>query len=215
MPHVVSVRSQIRFAALKELTTQNAAGPAVKRFPLTHVPLPMSRLYAFIVFYPTLWYNMLMGRVLGIWNWWDRVDEQLIIGAMPLRRDAQPLYDEGVRGIVNTCEEYAGPVECYEDLGINQHRMPTVDFTPPTLEAVRGAVDYIEQQRQQGNTVYVHCKAGRARSATVVICWLIQSQGMTPEQAQQHLQGIRRQTLRTVYQREVVQEFYAGLTPLT
>ena len=51
-------------------------------------------------------------------------------------------------------------------------------------------------------------KAGRGRSATVVMCWLLDNTDMTPEEAQKHMQQIRPHVLKSVYQRDVVQEFY-------
>ena len=40
-------------------------------------------------------------------------------------------------------------------------------------------------------SVYVHCKAGRTRSATVVAAYLIEEAGMTPTEAADHLTAIR------------------------
>ena len=108
-------------------------------------------------------------RVLGGIELWIEIDQQ---NAFPFASTVPELAAEGVRAVVNTCEEYAGPTEAYEQAQIEQLRIPTVDFTPPTLEMVEQAVEFIKQQIAQGHTVYVHCKAGRGRSATVVACWL-------------------------------------------
>ena len=169
----------------------------------------MSRLFAHLAFYPSLLWNMFNGRWIGRWNWWDEVDPGLIVGAFPFRSDAQRMHDAGIRAVVNTCEEYAGPQQEYARLGIDQFRMPTVDFTPPQLADIEQALEYIEQQRAAGHTVYIHCKAGRGRSATVAMCWLIRKYGMTPDEAQQHLQSHRQQVLKSLSRRQVVQDFYA------
>jgi len=70
----------------------------------------MKWLAARIAFLPTLAWNMLLGRVLRLRYWWDAIDESVIVGAFPFTVDAARLADEGVGGVVNTCEEYAGPV---------------------------------------------------------------------------------------------------------
>ena len=58
--------------------------------------------------------------------------------------------------------------------GIEQLRLPTVDFTAtPTQCDIDKAVGFILGHRLKQNSVYVHCKAGRTRSATVVACYLV------------------------------------------
>ena len=112
-----------------------------------------------------------------------------------MKRHVKPLHDEGIRAVVNTCNEYSGPIEHYDEHGIAQLH-------------VQQAVQYINAQINDGKGVYVHCKAGRGRSATVVMCWLLDNTDMSPQEAQQHMQQIRPHVLKTVYQRDVVQEFY-------
>ncbi len=171
----------------------------------------LQRLKANLVFVPTLLWNMLLGRWLKVRRWWDRIDDTVIIGALPLAADVRQLAELGVTAVVNTCAEYEGPMEEYEKFGITQFRMPTVDFTHPRLEDVRRAVGFIAQQTADGSTTYVHCKAGRARSATVVMCWLMQSKGMTPEQAQKLLLEKRPHINRHLASRPVVRQFYQQL----
>ena len=169
----------------------------------------MKRLVARSLFIPTLLWNMLLGRLLGVRRWWDEVDEHVILGAFPFARDASRLQGLGVRAVVNTCEEYAGPQTAYQEAGIEQLRIPTIDFTPPSLEDVEKAVQFMDEQIAQGKKVYVHCKAGRGRSATVVLCWLVANRQMTPEAAHAHLLSARPHVNRGIAQREVVQQFAA------
>jgi atypical dual specificity phosphatase len=68
-------------------------------------------------------------------------------------------------------------------------------------------VEYIQAKVLAGGKVYVHCKAGRARSATVVICWLVKYRGMTLNQAQQHLLRCRPHVNATLPKRPVVREY--------
>lgn len=165
------------------------------------------RLFSSCVFYPTHWYNILMSRVFSFRNWWDQVDEGLLLGARPSSKDAKLLSDLGVTGVVNTCDEYAGPVAAYQELGIEQLHIPTIDFTHPKLVDVEAAVDFISKQVDAGGIAYVHCKAGRARSATVAICWLMEYRKMAPEAAQLHLLQVRHQVNPRLLKRPVVQQF--------
>ncbi|MCA9106723.1 MAG: dual specificity protein phosphatase family protein [Planctomycetales bacterium] len=168
----------------------------------------MQRLRAQVLFVPTLGWNVLLGRMLKVRRWWDRIDDHVVIGAMPFPSDVARLHKEGVRGVVNTCEEYSGPSRLYHNLGMRQLRVQTVDFTHPSIEAVQQAVDFIAEHSERGESVYVHCKAGRARSATIVLCWLIQQHGLTPEQGQQLLLERRPHINRRLVERPVVREFY-------
>ena len=65
----------------------------------------MKRLVARLLFVPTLLWNMLLGRLLGLRRWWDAVDDHVILGAFPFARDARRLQALGVGAVVNTCEE--------------------------------------------------------------------------------------------------------------
>lgn len=161
-----------------------------------------------LLFYPTLGWNMLWHRLVLRRAWWNRIDDRVILGALPLASMVDALAKEGVGGVVNTCREYEGPLKEYAAAGIEQLRLPTYDFTPPTLEHVREGVEFMQRQIAAGRTVYVHCKAGRARSATIVMCWLIAEKSMTPEQAQAHILERRPHAHKALHRRAVVQEFH-------
>ncbi|MGB7345796.1 MAG: phosphatidylglycerophosphatase and protein-tyrosine phosphatase 1 family protein [Pirellulaceae bacterium] len=167
----------------------------------------LERLYAQTVFYPTLGWNFLLGRILKVRHWWDRIDPHVIVGAYPFARDVPGLYEEGVRGIVNTCEEYAGPKSEYTQHGIEQLRIPTTDFTHPKLRDVQLAVEFVQRHVQKDASVYIHCKAGRARSATIAMCWLMKYRGMSMDEAQAALLKARPHVNPRLATRPVVQEF--------
>ena len=159
------------------------------------------------LFVPTFVWNYGMARVLHRRHWWDDVDEYVVLGALPLRRDVKKLAEIGVRGVINMCREYRGPVAEYSKYDIEQLWLPTVDFNPPKLEDVQRGVDFLEKKTDLRQKVYVHCKAGRARSATIVICWLVRCRGMTPEAAQQHLLQCRPHVNPSLLNRQVVREY--------
>jgi hypothetical protein len=135
------------------------------------------------------------------------------------------LYNQGVRGVVNTCDEYAGPVQTYARYGIEQLRYRLLLFLLSAVCVCGGAcavaADRVvplqrpdcgllpanpggreggpalhpqaHQQRRQRlwyippphfeasprpadgtSPRTVHCKAGRGRSTTIVLCYLIE-----------------------------------------
>lgn len=140
-------------------------------------------------------------------TWWDFIDDKVIVGARPFAQDVLVLHQAGVRAVVNTCHETAGPLDQYTQMGIEQLHIPTVDFTHPSLADVTAAVAFVDRHVQAGHVVYIHCKAGRARSATVAICWLIAHRGMTPDDAQALLLARRPHINPRVKSRPVVRQF--------
>ena len=53
-------------------------------------------------------------------GWWQEVDDGVYVGAVPLKclGHVRKLHALGVRGVINTMDEYAGPVDAYESFGI-------------------------------------------------------------------------------------------------
>ncbi|MFK7765749.1 MAG: dual specificity protein phosphatase family protein [Mariniblastus sp.] len=159
------------------------------------------------IFYPTLVWNMALGRWLKVRNWWDSIDTHVIVGAFPFARDVEKMADAGVGAVVNTCEEYEGPVKEYKKHDIEQFRMPTIDFTHPDFDDVCKAVEFVEANVAQQKTVYIHCKAGRARSATVAICWLMKAKQISSMEAQKWLLEKRPHINSRLSERPVVRQF--------
>ena len=56
---------------------------------------------------------------------------------------------------------------------MSQHIFPTLDFHPPTLENLREGLKIITAARSNKHTVYIHCKAGKGRSAVMTTCYLM------------------------------------------
>jgi len=77
-----------------------------------------------------------------------------------------------------------------------QHlRLPTVDFSNPQIENLFHGVEFLRTVRQENKTAYIHCKAGRQRSANLAACYLIDTYGMTPEEAARRIRSIRPSTI--------------------
>ncbi len=164
-------------------------------------------------FIPTLLWNIFLGRLLKVRHWWDALTEEpILLGALPFSRDVPQLQEEGVTGVINMCIEYPGPKSAYEKSGIEQLWLPTVDFTPPNIDDIRQAIKFIERHQKDGGKVYVHCKAGRGRSATVVLCWLMYRRGFTPEEAAVWLARQRPHINRDLAERVVVRDFQKTLS---
>lgn len=97
-------------------------------------------------------------------------------------QEIQQLERLGVRRILNTA------IECDDDeaLGLANRfdkylRLPMRDNVEEKniAQGVRDACDFLDDARLHDAPVYVHCKAGRSRSVTVVLAYLIHANAWT------------------------------------
>lgn len=121
------------------------------------------------------------------------------------------------------------PRQKWRALGIEFLQLPTTDiFEAPCQEKLRRGVDFMNEflpadQRyapvttadaphsdatRTPGTVYVHCKAGRTRSATLVGCYLMRKNNWTPEQAVRHMRDRRPHVLLHTKQWEALRLFH-------
>ena len=170
-------------------------------------PTPlMSRL----LFRPTLYWTLLKTRGLKTEEHWTAIDETLILGALPMKRELAEFETLGVGGVINMCAEWKGHTSRYAQCDIEQLHLPTPDYTSPDLNAVCTGVDFIARFADQGRRVYCHCKAGRGRSATIALAWLIHSKSLTSSIAEQQLIDLRPQVNSRLSERSAIQFFCIG-----
>ncbi|KAL9849129.1 phosphatidylglycerophosphatase and protein-tyrosine phosphatase 1 isoform 2-T2 [Geothlypis trichas] len=145
-----------------------------------------------LLFYPSLLYTVARARLPGSRRpWFHRIDEVVVLGALPLRGR--------IRGE-------------WEAMGVEQLRLSTVDLTGvPTLENLHKGVEFILRHRACGNSVYVHCKAGRSRSATMVAAYLIQLHHWSPQEAIEAIAKIRPHILIRHKQVQVLEKFHRNM----
>ncbi|XP_077444143.1 phosphatidylglycerophosphatase and protein-tyrosine phosphatase 1 [Stigmatopora argus] len=174
----------------------------------------MSGVLARLLFYPTLAYNVIMEKVSSR-RWFDRVDETVLLGALPFRSMTEQLVEgENVRGVITMNENYETKFFCnsaaeWRAVGVEQLRLSTVDITGvPSMENLHKGVEFAMQHRQNGKCVYVHCKAGRSRSATLAAAYLIRLHCWTPEEACQKLASVRPHILVHAGQLKMLRKFY-------
>jgi atypical dual specificity phosphatase len=110
----------------------------------------------------------------------------------------------GVSAVVNLCEEFPGHERELGALGMIQLCLPTLDYHAPAEESILTGIEFIQEHAGRGQKVYVHCKAGRGRSATLVLCYLMVTRRWTPEQAYRHIKTARPQVDGGLERREVV-----------
>lgn len=130
-----------------------------------------SKVVSKLFFLPTFPITILM----RVGNYWTTIDDTLYLGCAPMGLLGHPseLHKLGVRGVINMCYEYNGPKSYYSDLGIKQLHLPTVDHFEPTVSQMTEAIQFIKEYKKRGEKVYVHCKAGHGRAASIAMCWMM------------------------------------------
>jgi hypothetical protein len=88
----------------------------------------------------------------------------------------------GVQAVLNLCE-LEDPYQAE-----THHWEPIRDAEPaPGLDWLRKQVEFIESQRSEGRSVFVHCRNGVSRSGMVVTAYLMRREGWSRDEALKHL----------------------------
>ncbi|XP_068237635.1 phosphatidylglycerophosphatase and protein-tyrosine phosphatase 1 isoform X2 [Palaemon carinicauda] len=158
----------------------------------------MGKIFARVTFLPSLVFTVAMEKMTTR-RWYDPIDNRVILGALPFRSMTKQLVEkEGVRGVISMNEDYelkflSNMKEEWAAVGVKFLQLSTTDiFQAPSLDKLQQGVDFIKDFDSRGNgLVYVHCKAGRTRSTTLVACYLMAKNQWTPEAAIHHIKAAR------------------------
>lgn len=134
------------------------------------------RLRKHLLFEISLLYTIKTAR-----NWMDRVTDHIILSAIPLKNHEQFIKDANVKAVLTMLEDselHPGLVQPllkddYVKANIDHLQIPAPDYLGVALPQIIQGVEFLNQKIQNNETVLVHCKAGRGRSTTIVMCWLL------------------------------------------
>jgi len=140
-------------------------GPGVYRKHAGQIPLSARLVLAPILFaqYLSLLYYRRQCRP------WDVVAPGVWIGRQLNEREARRAREQGVTAVLDLTAEFS---ETAEFRSAMYKSLPILDLTAPTIAQLQSAVAFISQNAGRG-AVYVHCKVGYSRSATVVGAYLM------------------------------------------
>jgi protein-tyrosine phosphatase len=129
-------------------------------------------------------------------EWFDRygrgeVADGLVTGSYPCDAgDVARLAADGITRVVNLCEdaEYedgsrAEVEAALRDRGIEEQRFEVVDYGRLMPDALERSARRVAAWLDDGERVYVHCRAGWQRSAAVAAAALALRDGIEPDQA--------------------------------
>jgi len=157
-------------------------------------------------------------------SWYTKIDDQIYLGAIPLKNKGHLQELTQLAGknqqlaILSAVEPwelttdtiFSQPVtpEDWKKNFISQKTVPAIDFKSPTVEQIKQGVQFIKEQIKQGKKVYIHCKAGRGRSALMVACYYMDSKRWKPSQAIDFIKSKRPFVVITKQSKTRMEEYY-------
>ena len=110
------------------------------------------------------------------------IDDGIILGALPKTEEHINDLVKGkkVTGIItlNMDWELAVSTEQITKAGAEHLHLPTPDFSAVSQSDLTRGVQFMAKHISNDGVVYVHCNAGKGRSTSVVLCYLIEKKGM-------------------------------------
>jgi len=136
----------------------------------------------------------------------NAITPQLVVGGFIDREDWRQLVAQGVSVVVSLQAERHDEA-VFGDLQPDGYlRLPTSDFSPPTLAQLRMGAAFIDEAVRAGKMVLIHCHAGIGRSAMQCASYLIYT-GMEINEAWEQLRAKRPQVYLNERQRARLEEF--------
>jgi len=174
------------------------------------------------IFHVSLGYNLASHNQVSQ-PWWTEIPEKkIILGALPFheRKHVERLKTLGVGGVLTLNKPFelqpnliGTPVQPCDWLlnDVESLHIPTPDFCPPTTKEIKMGIDFMRRIIATGKSVYVHCKAGRGRSVVAVVCYLMEVDNMTVEEAVEFVKKRRSQINMGKIQLNICYSYYNEL----
>lgn len=152
----------------------------------------------------------------------DPIDDYVILGSIPRIEDDFIHIKEryGVNKIMSMNENWELVAVGDEDpssLGIDRVQLSTPDFNPPSLDVIKRAVEILHSDLEiKENRYYIHCKAGKGRSAVIVICYVMTRYSMNVDTAIEFVRKHRPSISLNEQQIDAIKQYYCKviLAPL-
>jgi hypothetical protein len=108
------------------------------------------------------------------------------LAAGPYPRDVDELRALGIDAFVDLTE--AGELPAYVVDAVEHRRVPIHDFGTPSIDEMEAILGTLDELLARGRVVYLHCRGGIGRTATVLGCYLVR-QGWSAEDALASISG--------------------------
>uniref|UniRef100_A0A0E0A548 Dual specificity protein phosphatase DSP8 n=1 Tax=Oryza glumipatula TaxID=40148 RepID=A0A0E0A548_9ORYZ len=151
------------------------------------------------LFYPTLLYNVVRSKVQAEFRWWDEVDQFILLGAVPFRRDVPRLQKLGVYGVITLNEPFETlvPSSIYVQLEVSYD----TECSSAEIFSLVGLITLLFLQE-------ITCLLPHLWILVeLLISYIVKYKNMTPSTAFEHVRSKRARVLLTRSQWRVVQDF--------
>lgn len=175
------------------------------RFPWTPLALGLFPLWALKRFLLGVRRRQL--RRSSVDRWFDEVDPSVVVGGALFPGDLDALRALGVKSVLSLCAEYHDDPHAE----VVMHRIACHDDFALSEAQLADGVRWMDERVAQGDKVYVHCAAGRGRSVSVVLAWLVKNQGLSTDAALAKVQAVRRAARPAPWQLAAVRRYEKSL----
>ena len=127
------------------------------------------------------------------------VKGKVYLGRYPSMKEYSMLVEKNIRLTLNLATE-----QQFQKKGLHQIRLPFLDQTIQSPEALHEGVQYIETYKNEG--IYVHCALGLSRSVLLASAWLLFN-GYSLEEVQKEIAKVRPDYVKSPYM-QITLEIY-------
>ncbi len=139
---------------------------------------------------------------IGIFPWYTVIDDNVILGAMPMQdQDIETFKKLHINAVVSVVQPweltsttmFGVPISSdqWKRVGIKHYILSSPDFIPPGFDVLDEGARLIDQHVANNERVYVHCKSGVGRSASVVLAYFLKFKGEDVVALHKSLKGRR------------------------
>lgn len=118
------------------------------------------------------------------------VIEGMLAGSgMPTSREEMDwVRENGIKAVLTLTEESL-PEQWLNN--IDYLHVPTVNGSSPDIENIEKAVDFVDKNLKNNKSVMVHCAAGKGRTGTILVAYMMKFRGMNVKGAIEEVRSLR------------------------
>ena len=154
-------------------------------------------------------------------EWWTRIEPYgIYLGALPLDNEGhfEQILGLGIHSILSMVEDFEleeglfnVPVkhDQWRRANLTDRHIKAVDFRPLEWDQIQDGLTFLRQEYRAGRSVYLHCKAGRGRSAAILVGFMMEKEeGLTLDEAISRIKAQRPEINLNTNQRLALIDYY-------